>query len=141
MRGSANRVQYFRAEADFMNWCDERKKKIAELTRHIRSCKTMAARWAALAQQPSRPGTAAYARFVSATWLAMEQRACDRLVNDVPIPLYVDGDKGANGSRYLVDGARLLWEVFLQERKLEAKMFPGLPITLKFGQANYLDEP
>ncbi|KIY53476.1 hypothetical protein FISHEDRAFT_68827 [Fistulina hepatica ATCC 64428] len=136
----ANRVQYFRAEADFMNWRDEREKKIAELRRHICSCKTMAAHWTALVQQSSCPGATAYAQCVSTTWSAMEQRAHDRMVNNVPIPSYIrDGHLGSDGSCYLVNGARPLWEVFLQEHRLEAKIFQGLPITLKSGQASYLD--
>ncbi|KIY43267.1 hypothetical protein FISHEDRAFT_78674 [Fistulina hepatica ATCC 64428] len=134
-----NRVQCFRAEADFMNWRDECEKKVAELTRHIRSCKTMAVCWAELAQQSFRPGAIAYARLTSTTWTALEQRARSRLINDVPIPFYIDGGV-RTGKRYLVGGARPLWEVFVEERRLEAKAFGGLPVTMKFGKASYIDE-
>ncbi|KIY49018.1 hypothetical protein FISHEDRAFT_73051 [Fistulina hepatica ATCC 64428] len=137
----SNRVQYFRAEADFMSWRDDREKKIADLVRHIRSCNTLSRHWGTLAMRSPRLGGRAYALEKAAMWAEMETRARDCVVNDIPILSYMTDKTGGlsnTGERYLVDGGKPLFNIFMAERAKEAKMYQGLPVSIKFGEVAYL---
>ncbi|KIY47260.1 hypothetical protein FISHEDRAFT_59776 [Fistulina hepatica ATCC 64428] len=120
----ANMVQYFHAEAEFLQWHDHREQKIVELIQHICSCERREQEWTTIADNLGREGAKAYAKKKSAMWHQMASNAHHLL----------DGIS----DRYFVNGTSELANIFLKEWQMEASKYFGLPVTIKFGQVSYL---
>ncbi|KAJ7435701.1 hypothetical protein B0H11DRAFT_1937340 [Mycena galericulata] len=76
----AERVQWFRAEAEVQRWQEHAEMRLAELLRTIRSFAKWNNVWLDLAKaQSSSPGLAAYARQAAATYCLRRER-CEKLI-------------------------------------------------------------
>ncbi|KAJ7436964.1 hypothetical protein B0H11DRAFT_1754208 [Mycena galericulata] len=76
----AERVQWFRAEAEVQRWQEHAEMRLAELLRTIRSFEKWNNVWLDLAKaQSSSPGLAAYARQTAATYCLRRER-CEKLI-------------------------------------------------------------
>lgn len=86
-----DRIQWFRAEAEWRRWLEQIEIKHAEFMRCIKSFEKMKQVWTSLAEyhsDDSRPGHVAYARQKAAMYGRMQQE-CTTRYNSCGVPILV----------------------------------------------------